>query len=127
MNSGPIVSSFTAATIAPERLDGPPAKAAPAAATDLPGDKAVTLAREANATLMRPQISPGTVPGDSDLVRRFSIDTATRLVVSATVERDTGRILNQYPEQAVLRRKAYFRQMLEQATAHRGGRSDTRA
>jgi hypothetical protein len=127
MNSGPILSSFPAAMAGHDRLDGLPSRAAPVAATDLPGEKAVTLARETDPALMRRQASPGTVPGDSDLVRRYSIDTATRLVVSSTVERDTGRVLNQFPEQAVLQRKAYFRQMREQAAADRGGQSDTRA
>ena len=125
MNSGPILSSFPTAMA--DRADALPTRAAPAAATDLPDEKAVTLAREADAALMRRQALPGTPPGASDLVRRYSIDAATRLVVSATVERDTGRVLNQFPEQAVLRRKAYFRQMREEAAADRGGRSDTRA
>lgn len=127
MNSGPILSSFPAATAGPERFDGPPLKAAPAAATDLPSDKTVTSAREANSAAMRLHAPTGAVPGDSDLVRRFSIDTATRLVVSSTVERETGRVLNQFPEQAVLARKAFFQQMREQAAADRGRRSDTHA
>jgi hypothetical protein len=127
MNSGPILSSFPAAMADHARADGLPSRAAPAAATDLPGEKAVTPARESDAALMRRQAPPGTLPGDSDLVRRYSIDAATRLVVSTTVERDTGRVLNQFPEQAVLRRKAFFRQMREQALADRGGHSDTRA
>ena len=127
MNSGPILSSFPAAMAGHDRADALPSRAAPAATTDLPREKAVTPAREADPALMRRQALPGTLPGDSDLIRRYSIDAATRLVVSSTVERDTGRVLNQFPEQAVLRRKAYFRQMREEAAADRGGRSDTRA
>jgi len=126
MNSGPILSSFQAAMAGHDRADALPPRVAPAATTDLPGEKAVTPARESDATLMRRQALPGTLPGDSDVVRRYSIDAATRLVVSTTVERDTGRVLNQFPEQAVLRRKAFFRQMREEA-ADRGGHSDTRA
>jgi hypothetical protein len=111
--------------IGAQRLDVLPHKAAPAAVTDLPSEKTVTQTREADPALIRRQAS-GTGPLDSDLVRRYSIDAPTRLVVSTTVERDTGRVLNQFPTQDVLRRKAFFRQMSEQQ-ADRGGHGDTRA
>jgi hypothetical protein len=66
------------------------------------------------------------VPGDSEVVRKFSIDDATRLVVSSKVDRTTGWVLDQFPDQAVLHRKAFFRQMLDQAEASQGSLSDTR-
>ena len=52
--------------------------------------------------------------------RHLTIDPQTRLVVSQIFDQDTGELLSQVPDQALLRLKAYARKMVAALDARTG-------
>ena len=73
-----------------------------AVATVLPASQSVTAA--APSTTVR-----NDVPTPSDVVSRQAlIDQAAASIVFQTVDDKTGTVVQQFPEEAVLRRRAYF-------------------
>jgi uncharacterized FlaG/YvyC family protein len=53
------------------------------------------------------------------IARRIMIDPKTREVVYQTVDRETGSVLRQVPDEALMRLRAYAREMREKVEADR--------
>ena len=88
----------------PAPVPQPLSKAADGAgATQLPADKTVTVA-DASASLRN---DPGPVSGNTSQQVIFDRDAAS--MVFQVVDRRTDTVVEQFPEDAVLRRRAYFR------------------
>lgn len=93
-----------------------------AVATDLPPSQSVT-ATEASA---RAGISADTV--NASVSNQVIIDRAAAAVVYQVVDNRTSQVVKQFPEEAVLRRRAYFRALdLVKETPTRLGATDREA
>lgn len=90
-------------------------------ATELAASASVQQASAGDGARNDPQRAP---PEPSPSVERhLTIDTKTRQMVSQVIEQQSGEILSQVPDQALLRVKAYAREMvaaMEQAQEGRG-------
>jgi hypothetical protein len=81
----------------------PPSEAAAnAVATELPASQSVTAAAAGAAVRNDPQAS-----GDSVSHQAF-IDQAAASIVFQVIDSKTDAVIKQYPDEAVLRRRAYF-------------------
>jgi hypothetical protein len=81
----------------------PPSEAAAnAVATELPASQSVTAAAAGTAVRNDPQAS-----GDSVSHQAF-IDQAAASIVFQVIDSKTDAVIQQYPDEAVLRRRAYF-------------------
>ena len=81
----------------------PPSEAAAnAVATELPASQSVTAAAAGAAVRNDPQAS-----GDSVSHQAF-IDQAAASIVFQVIDSKTDAVIQQYPDEAVLRRRAYF-------------------
>lgn len=72
-------------------------------ATQLPTRQSVTAADASISTQLRSQQQGGA------LASQVTIDRAAASVVYQLVDKRTNIVVKQYPEQAILRRRAYFR------------------
>lgn len=72
-----------------------------AVATELPVRQSVTAA-DAGAGVRNDTQEPG------DLSRQAFIDQAAATIVYQIVDKQTAMVVEQYPDEAVLRRRAYF-------------------
>jgi len=113
-NTAKLVNAAPAAT--PARADG--LQAAGAVTTELGPDRAVQQAGDAEP--VRFQASPELVARaaldaavQSMIKRRLEVDPKTREVVFQAVDRETGEVVRQIPEEAILRIRAYAREMRE--------------
>lgn len=110
------------------KITGPPPAATPARAetletagavsTELPPDRAVQQAGdaqpvrfEASRELASRAALDAAVQGM--IKRRLEIDPKTREVVFQAVDRETGEVVRQIPEEAILKIRAYAREMRE--------------
>jgi hypothetical protein len=88
---------------APSPVVPPPSKAAnEAITTDLPANQSVTAADASVATNTDPQIASGA------LSRQAFFDRDAASVVFQVVDDRTDQVVKQFPDDAVLRRRAYF-------------------
>jgi hypothetical protein len=71
-----------------------------AIATELPAAQSVTAA-DASASVRND-------PDATDLSHQAFLDQATASIVYQVVDNRTGRVLQQFPDEAILRRRAYF-------------------
>jgi|1186.fasta_scaffold33586_2 hypothetical protein len=102
---------------------GDAVQAARGVATELPADAAVQQAGEAAATRFDSSRAPGAAvdQGPSELVRRkVEIDPRTREVVFQVIDRETDRVMRQTPDEAILRLRAYIREMQAAQESARG-------
>ena len=87
---------------APSPVVPPPSKAANEAVnTDLPASQSVTAPDSSVGANNDPQIT-------SDLSRQAFFDRDAAAVVFQVVDNRTDQVVKQYPDDAVLRRRAYF-------------------
>jgi len=91
----PVVVSFPPASNA--ALGGVP--------TQLPASQSVTATDASSASSNG---TPGPGPSPSDLSHEAFFDTAAASVVFQSVNEATGQVVQQYPDDATLRRRAYF-------------------
>ena len=105
---------------APQRTDT--LAAAGAVRTELPVESAVQQVNEVEAVRFEP--SDGARERAAldralreTIARRIDIDPKTREVVHQTVNRETGEVLRQVPDEALMRLRAYAREMREKAEA----------
>jgi flagellar protein FlaG len=95
--------------------------------TDLASEAAVQQVRETQALRFDPTDGAAArATLDQALreaiARRITIDPKTREVVYQTVDRDTGDVLRQVPDEALMRLRAYAREMREKQEADHGRR-----
>ena len=103
-----------AASNAPQRADA----AAPAGAvrTELAPEAAVQPVRDAEAVRLdlsddaRSRAALDRALAET-IARRIEIDPRTRQVVYQTVDRETGEVVRQVPDQALMRLRAYAREI----------------
>jgi flagellar protein FlaG len=98
--------------------------AAGAVRTDLPPEAAVQQLAEADAVRFEPSDgAQARAKVDAALrtmiERHIEIDPKTREVVYQIVDSESGEVIRQTPDQALLRLRAYAREMLEQIEAAR--------
>ena len=89
---------------APVPVSLPPAASSAAIGgvpTQLPANQTVT-APDASAT------SSNNLPSSSDLSRQAFFDTAAASIVFQSVDALTGQVVQQFPDDATLRRRTYF-------------------
>jgi FlaG protein len=103
---------------APHRVDT--LAASGAVRTELPPEASVQQVSEAEAVRFEP--SDGARDRAAldaalrDLIdRRIMIEPKTREVVYQTIDRESGEVIRQLPDQAMLRLRAYSREMREKA------------
>ncbi|WP_024510430.1 hypothetical protein [Bradyrhizobium sp. ARR65] len=77
--------------------------ASEAVATQLPASQTVTAA-DASANVQNDPQSPGF----PDVTHQAYFDRAAASMVYQVVKRDTDQVVEQYPDETVLRRRAYF-------------------
>ena len=115
MEIGSLSRTATApASNAPQRADA----VAPAGAvrTELAPEAAVQPVREAEAVRLdlsndaRSRAALDQALAET-IARRIEIDPKTREVVYQTVDRETGEVVRQVPDQALMRLRAYAREM----------------
>jgi hypothetical protein len=88
---------------APSPVVPPPSKAAnQAVTTELPASQSVTAADASVGASNDPQIA------SADLSRQAFFDRDAASVVFQVVDDRTNQVVKQYPDEAVLRRRAYF-------------------
>jgi hypothetical protein len=89
--------------VAPPVVQPPSSEAAGnAVATELPASQSVTVA-DASASVRNDS------PGAGDFISHQAfIDRAAASIVYQVVDNRTGRVLQQFPDEAILRRRAYF-------------------
>jgi hypothetical protein len=73
--------------------------------TELAASKAVTAVERASAVSTEPQSLPGT------LSHQITIDRAAAAIVYQTIDERTLEVVRQFPDDAMLRRRAYFRSL----------------
>ncbi len=97
----PVTAAATAAALSP------PASEAPkdAVATELPPGRSVVAAN----AVARPRSDPQ--PGPGGTANQTVIDRSANVVVYQVVDNRTKLVLRQFPDEAMLRRRAYFRAM----------------
>lgn len=92
----------------------PAAVAAQAAtATDLPDSKAVTPAADASSTPNDPSTADAAA---SYMTRNVTIDPQTREVIYRVIDTRTQQVVQQVPDQALLRNRAYSKAIADGAT-----------
>ena len=108
---------------APSPVVPPPSKAAnEAVTTDLPASQSVTASSASAAANNNPQL------GNADLSHQAFFDRAAASVVFEVVDNRTSQVVRQYPDDAVLRRRAYFHTLdLTKATGPRARATDRTA
>jgi hypothetical protein len=108
---------------APSPVVPPPSKAAnEAVTTDLPASQSVTAASASAAANNDPQV------GNTDLSHQAFFDRAAGAVVFQVVDNRTNQVVRQYPDDAVLRRRAYFHTLdLTKASGQRAPATDRTA
>jgi uncharacterized FlaG/YvyC family protein len=112
--------SAIAATNVPQRTDSLVAQGA--TRTDLAPEKAVQQVTSADAVRFQPS-EAANVRAAIDAAlretidRRITIDPKTREVVYQAVNKETGEIVRQVPDEALMRLRAYAREMREKAEA----------
>jgi hypothetical protein len=108
---------------APSPVVPPPSKAAnQAVTTDLPASQSVTAADASAAASNDPPI------GNGDLSRQAFFDRDAAAVVFQVVDNRTNQVVKQYPDDAVLRRRAYFHTLdLARASSPRARATDRTA
>jgi hypothetical protein len=89
-------------------------------ATQLPANQTVT-APDASAT------SSNNLPSSSDLSRQAFFDTAAASLVFQSVNAVTGAVVQQFPDDATLRRRTYFHSLDIKDSATRPLATDLRA
>ena len=124
MDAGSIVK--TPAVTAPTASPRPDAlHAAPGVSTELPAASTVQQTGETEAVLFdAARSAPGAAldAALSEFIRRhIEIDPRTREVVFQVIDRETGRVLRQTPDEAMLRLKAYMRELRAAEVDERGG------
>jgi hypothetical protein len=107
---------------APSPVVPPPSKAANEAVTTvLPASQSVTAADASAGANNDPQVG-------NDLSRQAFFDRAAAAVVFQVVDNRTNLVVKQYPDDAVLRRRAYFHTLdLTKATSPRTRATDRTA
>jgi flagellar protein FlaG len=114
MDTGGIakIPAVTAPT-APPRADI--LHSAKGVATELASDAAVQQAGESEAVRFDPsRAAPGAALDAtvSEFIKRnIEIDPKTREVVFQVLDRDSGRVIRQTPDEAILRLRAYIREL----------------
>ena len=73
--------------------------------TELAAPKAVTAVERASPVSTEPQKAPGTVS------HQIMIDRAAAAIVYQTIDERTLEVVRQFPDEAMLRRRAYFRSL----------------
>ena len=92
-------------TPAPSPIVQPPSQAASnAVATELPSSQSVTASDAASAVRNDPQ----SLPDNVDVSHQAYFDRAAAAMVYQVVDSKTDQVVDQYPDEAVLRRRAYF-------------------
>ena len=120
MDTGGIakIPAVTAPT-APARADA--LHSSPGVSTELAPESAVQQARESEAVRFDPtRTAPGAVldAALSEFIKRnIEIDPKTREVVFQIVDKETGDVIRQAPDEAILRLRAYVREL--RAAEHR--------
>ena len=88
---------------APSPVVSPPSKAAnEAVTTELPTSQSVTASDAATAANNEPQLA------STDISHQAYFDRTAASVVYQVVDNRTNVVVKQYPDEAVLRRRAYF-------------------
>lgn len=90
------------APVATPIVQAPSAAASKAVATELPARKSVTVADTGAAVHNDPQI------GSDSVSHQAFIDRAAGSIVYQVVDNRTSLVVQQFPDEAVLRRRAYF-------------------
>jgi len=110
---------------APSPVVPPPSKAAnEAVTTELPASQSVTAA-DASAGASANNNLP---IANEDLSRQAFFDRAAAAVVFQVVDNRTDQVVKQYPDDAVLRRRAYFHTLdLSKASSPRARATDRTA
>jgi hypothetical protein len=108
---------------APSPVVPPPSKAAnEAVSTDLPASQSVTATDASAGANNDPQIA------SDDLSHQAFFDRAAAAVVFQVVDNRTNQVVKQYPDDAVLRRRAYFHTLdLTKASSTRARATDRTA
>jgi hypothetical protein len=88
--------------------------------TQLPANQTVT-APDASTT------SSNNLPSSSDLSRQAFFDTAAASIVFQSVDSLTGQVVQQFPDDATLRRRAYFHSLDARDSETRPLATDLRA
>jgi flagellar protein FlaG len=121
MDTGSIARpSPISALNAPERVDT--LAAAGAVKTDLAPEAAVQQVHEIGAVRFEPsEGAEARAKLDAAMRevidRRIEIEPTTREVVYQTIDRETGEVVRQIPDEALMRLRAYSREMREKAAA----------
>ncbi len=121
MDSGSITRPTpTPALNAPQRTDS--LAAAGAVRTELPAEAAVQQVNEAEAVRFEPSDGAreraAVERALQDVIkRRIEIEPKTREVVYQKVNEETGEVVRQVPDEALMRLRAYAREMREKAEA----------
>ncbi len=121
MESGSITRpALVAATNAPQRADT--LAAAGATKTDLSPEVAVQQVDAIEAVRFEPSDGASARAAldkalRETIDRRITIDPKTREVIYQTVNEDTGEVVRQIPDEAMMRLRAYAREMREKSEA----------
>jgi uncharacterized FlaG/YvyC family protein len=112
---------------APSPVVPPPSKAAnEAVTTELPASQSVTAADASASASASANNNPPIV--NEDLSRQAFFDRAAAAVVFQVVDNRTNLVVKQYPDDAVLRRRAYFHTLeLSKASSPRARATDRTA
>jgi flagellar protein FlaG len=131
MDTGSIAKPATVAALnAPQRVNTP--ASAGAVKTELAPEASVQQVPEAAAVRFDPsngaQARAALDAAIRDLVERhIEIDPKTREVVYQTVDKESGEVIRQVPDQALLRLRAYAREMREMSAGTRSTRLERSA
>ena len=81
--------------------------------TQLPAPQAVTQPASAAAATndAQPQVSPA--PANPQVTQNVVVDSAANSIVYQTINKTTGQVINQFPDDAVLQARAYYRALEE--------------
>jgi hypothetical protein len=113
MDTGGIAKALAAAATAPPRLDA--LQPGPGVASDLPLEAAVQQPGGSEAVIPDARRAMAGAALDavlSEFIRRHvEIDPKTRDVVFETVDEKTGRVIRQLPDEAMLKLRAYVREL----------------
>ncbi len=117
MDTGLTIRSTLSAAVAPARLDVAPVREA--VQTELPASSAVAAISESEGVVVTTQDRSGPLQAQigaaiaqqlkRETERRVIYDDATKEPVYSTVDSDSGRVLHQFPDEALLRLRAYAR------------------
>jgi hypothetical protein len=59
----------------------------------------------------QPQVSPA--PANPQVTQNVVVDSAANSIVYQTINKTTGQVINQFPDDAVLQARAYYRALEE--------------